>query len=251
MTNFSQKQLFIFDLDGTLNKSKMPIDDEMGKLITELLSFKKVAIISGGGWPQFETQLLRMLPVSFGNFSNLYLMPTSGTRLMVWRGSWVQQYSEHLSPKEKERVTTSLGESLRGGGYVQPTTIYGQLIEDRGSQITFSALGQNAPYEIKSTWDPTREKREKIADILRSKIPEFDVRIGGASSIDITRRGINKAYAIRKLEEYLAISADSIVFVGDSLFYGGNDYPAKATGVDCVSVADPEETKTFIRNLLA
>jgi HAD superfamily hydrolase (TIGR01484 family) len=192
-----------------------------------------------------------MMPQSFQNFSNLYLMPTSGTQLKVWKGSWVQVYAEHLSPKEKEKIMISLGDSLRGAGYEKPAVVYGQLIEDRGSQITFSAVGQNAPYEVKVAWDTKREMREKIAALLRTKIPEYDVRLGGLTSIDITKRGINKAYAIRKLEAYLKMTAEDIVFVGDALFYGGNDYPAKATGVDCIEVKGPEDTKAFVKTLLA
>jgi hypothetical protein len=73
------------------------------------------------------------------------------------------------------------------------------------------------------------------------------VRIGGTTSIDVTPRGVNKAYGIRKLEEYLKVSQDRIVFVGDALYQGGNDYPAKATGVDCIQVKGPEETKQLIQ----
>jgi HAD superfamily hydrolase (TIGR01484 family) len=129
--------------------------------------------------------------------------------------------------------------------------LYGEIIEDRGSQITFSALGQNAPAEIKYAWDPTRSKREAIANAIRKKIPEFDVRVGGATSVDITRKGVNKAYGIMKMAQYLNLTIHDIVFVGDALFYGGNDYPAKTTGVDCVSVKGPEETANLIRSWLA
>jgi HAD superfamily hydrolase (TIGR01484 family) len=147
-------------------------------------------------------------------------------------------------------MMNSLDVALHASGYVKPQKIYGQLIEDRGSQITFSALGQNAPIEMKLSWDPTREKREKIAEILRQRNPEFDVRIGGATSIDINKRGINKGYGIRRLEQFLNIGPDDILFVGDALFYGGNDYPAKATGIDCIEVKGPEETKQLIKGWL-
>ena len=247
MTAYS-KQLMIFDLDGTLTKSKSPIDEEMADLIVKLLENKKVAIISGGGYPQFETQFLHKLPGTTERYSNLYLLPTSGTRLYAWRGSWVEQYAEHLSTQEKDKVMSALNTALRSTGYEKPEKIYGQIIEDRGSQITFSALGQNAPVELKYAWDPTRAKRDKIADIIRQKIPEFDVRVGGSTSVDITRRGVNKGYGIRRLEEYLKISLESMVFVGDALFQGGNDYPAKATGIDCFAVTGPDDTKKLIRS---
>ncbi|MEA2715032.1 MAG: phosphomannomutase [Candidatus Parcubacteria bacterium] len=245
------KNLIMFDLDGTLTKSKAPIEPPIADLIVRLLEHKKVAVISGGGYPQFQIQFLANLPGTVDNFSNLYLMPTSGTRLYVWKGNWIEQYAESLLPKEKERIMTALDSALRAIHYEKPEKQYGPLIEDRGSQITFSGLGQSAPAEEKYAWDPTRAKREEIAAFLKQKIPEFDVRIGGATSVDITRRGINKAYGIRRLEKFLKISPDDILFVGDALFYGGNDYPARATGVDCIQVSGPEETRKVIEALLA
>lgn len=242
--------LIIFDLDGTLAPSKFPLEAEMAELIIRLLEIKKIAVISGGGYIQFETQFLKSWPNNFGKFDNLLLVPTSGTQLYVWRGTWSKQYVEDLTPKEKERIIIALRESLKSSGFVEPEKIYGEQIEDRRSQITFSAMGQQAPLAQKSIWDPDRKKRERIAEIIQKKLPNFDVRIGGTTSIDITKRGVNKAYGIRKLEEYLKISHDRILFVGDSLFLGGNDYPARATGVDCIQVKDPEETKALIREWL-
>src|ERR1035441_10285233 len=61
--------------------------------------------------------------------------------------------------------------------------------QDRGSQITFSALGQQAPLEEKKKWDPDFAKRKKIKAILDKLIPEFSVRMGGATSVDITKTG--------------------------------------------------------------
>jgi hypothetical protein len=249
MTAYS-KQLIIFDLDGTLTRSKSPIDHEMADLVVNLLQRKKVAVISGGGFPQFQSQFLASLPGNTDNFSNLYLLPTSGTRLYVWKGNWIEQYAENLSVEEKQRIMAALDTALKMTKYEKPTKTFGTLIEDRGSQITFSALGQSAPVELKYAWDPMRTKRERMAAILSEKLPEFEVRVGGATSVDITKRGINKGFGIRKLEQFLKIESEDIVFIGDALFYGGNDYPAKATGVDCISVKGPEETKELIKSWL-
>ncbi len=246
MASYS-KELIIFDLDGTLTPSKSPMDPGMGELLMQLLARKKVAVISGGGFPQFQIQFLHALPATSDNFTNLHLMPTSGGRLYVWRGSWVEQYAEHLLPAEKERIMTTLNVTLSAAGYVKPDKTYGPLIEDRGSQITFSALGQSAPLELKLAWDPGHAKLKKVAEALRAKLPEFEISIGGTTSIDVTHRGINKSFAIRKLEEYLKMPLDHMLFVGDAIFPGGNDFPAKATGVDCISVKGPEETKQIIR----
>ena len=165
--NIADKDLIIFDLDGTLSKSKMPMDSAMAAIFMKLISGHKVAVISGGGWRQYEIQFLGSLPLGVDHLDNLVLLPTSGTQMYVWRGSWAQQYDEHFSPKERDRIMAALKEALVQGGYHEPAQIYGDLIEDRGSQVTFSGLGQHAPVEAKQTWDPDRKIREPIADILR------------------------------------------------------------------------------------
>jgi HAD superfamily hydrolase (TIGR01484 family) len=249
MSNF-EKKVAIFDLDGTLTKSKSPIDPEMADLICKLLQKAKVAVISGGGYPQFLVQFVSKLPVGSENYGNLFLLPTSGTRMYSWKGGWHEEYAEDLGQKEKEKILHALEMLMTSPLYKKPEIIYGDIIEDRGSQITFSALGQKAPVDIKYAWDPDRSKRENIAKMLKSKIPEFDVRVGGATSVDITHKGVNKAYGIMKLSQFLKIQVSDMIFVGDALFYGGNDYPAKTTGADCVPVKGPDDTKQLIRSWL-
>jgi phosphomannomutase len=249
--NISNYDLIIFDKDGTLTPSKSPIEADMADLLMKLVAKVKVAVISGGSYPSFGTQLLNKLPNSSDSFSNLFILPASGTCLYVWKGMWQRQYAELLTPPEKAEIMQAFNAGLREGGYAKPEKIYGDIIEDRGSQITFSALGQNAPLLIKSAWDPARVKRDKIVGIMQQKIPRYDIRIGGTTSIDVTRRGVNKAYGIRKLEDYLKLPSEKIVFVGDKLMQGGNDYPARATGVDCIQVKGPEETMELIKRWLA
>jgi hypothetical protein len=128
---------------------------------------------------------------------------------------------------------------------------WGEIIEDRGSQITYSALGQQAPLEAKEKWDPDHAKRKKIKALLDTYIPEFSVRMGGATSIDITKPGIDKAYSIRKLRDLLGISLKEMIYIGDALFVGGNDYPAEEAGVVSIPVRDPQETKRVTETIIA
>lgn len=134
--------------------------------------------------------------------------------------------------------------------YVHPKRTYGQVIEDRESQITFSALGQQSPLELKKVWDPTWKKRLRLKAALERYIPEFEIRLGGMSSIDVTEKGIDKAYGIKKIEKELRIPLSLMLFVGDALFEGGNDYPVRRTGVDCIEVSGPDETKKVIKELI-
>jgi phosphomannomutase len=134
---------------------------------------------------------------------------------------------------------------------IQTGRHWGEPIEDRGSQITFSALGQEAPLDAKKAWDPDFKKRQKIKTILDPLIPEFSVELGGATSIDVTKHGIDKAYGIGKLRDTLGIAIAEMIFVGDAIFPGGNDYPAKQAGVVSIEVRDPDETKRVIEAIIA
>jgi phosphomannomutase len=243
------RSLFIFDLDGTLAKSKSALDAEMARLLGTLLTVAKVAIISGGAWPQFEKQVLAHLP-SDARLPNLSLLPTSGTRFLQYDGSWKQLYAEDFSPAEKTRIIGALTSAFDASGF-KPPQHWGEVIEDRGSQITLSALGQEAPLEAKSTWDPDFAKRKQIQETLRPILSEFSIGLGGASSIDVTRPGVDKAYGIGKLKEVLQMPIEQMVFVGDALFPGGNDAPARRTGAVCIQVRDPEETKRVIEAFIA
>ena len=243
------KKLIIFDLDGTLAPSKGIIDPEMGTLLTALLAVVKVAIISGGGWSQFETQVLGRLPQG-ARISNLSILPASGTIFYQYKDGWQELYSEDLSDAQKQKVISALKAAVASCGFAATKT-WGETIEDRGSQITYSALGQQAPLDEKSKWDPDFAKRQKIKALLDVALPDFSVRLGGTTSIDVTLPGIDKAYGIRKLRDTLGITIGEMIYVGDALFPGGNDFPARSTGVVCIQVRDPNETKRVIEAITA
>jgi phosphomannomutase len=243
------KKLVVFDLDGTLAESKSPLDAEMAALLHDLLGIVKLAVISGGDWPQFQKQLLSNL-LEDELLANLYLLPTCGTKFFRYTDQWGMLYSEDFTADQKAQISRALAKAVELAGFTVEK-IWGDVIEDRGSQITFSALGQQAPLEEKSKWDSDFTKRKAIKAILDTMIPEFSIRIGGTTSIDVTKAGIDKAYGIHKLQGILGISLPEMIFVGDALFVGGNDYPVEAAGVVCIAVRGPAETKLVTRAIMA
>ena len=243
------KKLIVFDLDGTLAASKSSLDAEMASLLSDLLDVVEVAIISGGAWEQFERQVLSNLTKNT-SLERLSILPTCGTKFYQFKGEWKKLYSEDFTADEKGKIVRSLQDAIVKAGYKVEKT-WGDTIEDRGSQITYSALGQQAPLEQKEKWDADFAKRKKIKTILDTLIPEFSVRIGGATSIDVTKPGIDKAYGIRKLRDILGISIKEMIYVGDALFVGGNDYPAMQAGVISIPVRGPDETKRVIEAIIA
>jgi HAD superfamily hydrolase (TIGR01484 family) len=243
------KKLIVFDLDGTLAESKSSLDAEMSALLHDLLGIVKVAVISGGDWPQFEKQLLSNLPHD-ERLVNLSILPTCGTKFFRYAGHWEKIYEEDFTTDQREEILSSLKKAL-GVADFKIDKVWGEQIEDRGSQITFSALGQQAPLEEKLRWDPDLAKWRKIKTILDKFIPEFSVRTGGSTSIDITKPGIDKAYGIRKLRDLLGISLKEMIFIGDALYVGGNDYPAEQAGVISIPVNDPNDTKRVTQAIIA
>jgi phosphomannomutase len=243
------KKLIVFDLDGTLAESKSALDAEMSSLLYDLLSIVKVAVISGGNWPQFEKQLISNLPHD-ERLKNLSILPTCGTKFFQYAEDWEKLYSEDFTDDEKEKIVSSLKKALGEAGF-KVEKVWGEAIEDRGSQITYSALGQEAPIEEKKKWDTEFTKRKKIKAILDNFIPEFSVHLGGTTSIDVTKPGIDKGYGIRKLRDTLDIAIREMIFIGDALFPGGNDYPAKEAGALSIQVRDTDESKRVIETIIA
>ena len=246
----NSKNIIIFDLDGTLAYSKSGIDAEMGGLVAKLLEKKKVAVISGGSFKQYSKQLLPNLNLSEEHLKRLYLFPTCSTTFYQYDTGWKRVYAETLKDEEKKRIMNAFEKTFIDMGYKHPGEIWGDVIEDRETQITFSAYGQQAPLEVKKNWDPDGKKRKEMKNTLEKYISDFEIRIGGTTSLDITYKGIDKGYGIRKIEEILKIPIPEMLFVGDALFEGGNDYPAKEAGVDCLAVSGVEETKEIIRSII-
>ena len=246
-------RLVAFDLDDTLAPSKSALPSAMAEQLRALLDVVPVCVISGGEFGQFRAQLLENLDATSEQLSKLHLMPTCGTRYYRWNAdysSWDQVYANDLSQDERERAIESLRQRAHEQG-VWEAQPWGEIIEDRGSQITFSALGQQAPLEAKRAWDPSGDKKRKLRDAVALDVPDLEVRAGGSTSVDITRRGIDKAYGMAKLVEMTGIAPQDMLFIGDRLDEAGNDYPVKAAGYPTRPVAGWEECVEVIAQIVS
>ncbi|GIZ41367.1 hypothetical protein CKM354_000467300 [Cercospora kikuchii] len=245
-------KLVAFDLDGTLAISKQAIQQNMAEALSSLLQVAHVAVISGGDWPQFSKQIASRLPPT-ADLSKLWLMPTSGTKLYRFdapTNTWQTVYADLFTSETKASILQAFDASLDATGF-KPSQTWGERIEDRGSQITFSALGQEAPISEKQTWDPDFAKRKVIQADLKTRLPDLSINMGGTTSIDVTKQGVDKAYGLRKLSEESKIHLDEMTFVGDAIFPGGNDYPAKQLGLKTVQVENPDGTLAAIAAIVA
>jgi phosphomannomutase len=241
------KKLVAFDLDGTLAASKQPIGDGMAQRLAGLLQVADVAVISGGDWPQFEKQVVGRMPKD-ANFARLWIMPTTGAKLYRpdAKGVWQPVYADDFSAAERQQILDALDKAVEQTGLKEAKT-WGAQIEDRGTQITFSGLGQEAPLDAKTAWDPDFAKRKKLQSALKPLLPSLSVNVGGSTSIDITREGVDKGWGLRRLAKESGIPLEAMIFLGDAIYPGGNDYPAEQAGVASIKVRDPEDTATAIR----
>lgn len=245
----SRAKAIAFDLDGTLARSKKPISQDMADCLTALTHRLPLAVITGGQFSLVRSQILDMLDDRACK-ANMHLMPTSGTRYYHWDGEqWTCVYEHNLSVAEREAAISSLKRHAQEQG-IWESRVWGERIEDRGSQITFSALGQLAPLDAKESWDPTNEKKNRLAQAVSADVPDLAVRSGGSTSVDISLRGVDKAYAVRQFAEALGIDVGQIIYVGDRMDPDGNDYPAVRAGTMAIRVAGPEDTLSVCNALM-
>ncbi len=258
MSQIKNKELIVFDMDGTLTPSKSIADREMVGFLLRLLEKKHVAVIGGGKYALFREQLLGPLPRRDARLKNLFLFPTTANAFYRYENGWKNIYKFNLSRREKTKIRKAFKEVFREVGYLPPEKVYGTTLEDRMTQMSFSPLGQDIVkalgekgIQLKEEWKKENNRlRLKIAKLLQKKLPHLEVRVGGITTIDITRKGGDKAYGIHQIKEYLHVPIARMLFIGDALYPGGNDYAAKRTGVQCIAVRDPEDTKKIIKKIL-
>lgn len=258
LKKISPKELIVFDLDGTLIETKSSMDSEMSGLLTKLLALKKVAVIGGGKYEIFKTLFLQRLKCPSSLLKKLFIFPTTSTSFYKYRGGWKNVYSLRLSPHQVKKIKDAFERVFQEIGYKHPKKTYGEIIEDRGTQVSFSVYGQDLVKVLgkkgvllKKRWKKKHTPTKmKIARLMAKYLPEFEVRAAGYTTVDVTKKGIDKAYGLKQIKKHLKVPLSKMLFVGDALYPGGNDYAIIRTGVDYMAVSGPRETKAIIRELI-
>lgn len=245
------KKMIAFDLDDTLNVAKTPLTPEMADLFGRLLDHYQVCVISGQKYEEFQRQIITPLGAQpLDRLKNLHLMVAQGTQYYTFDGAeWKLVYSFPLTDQQISAIDNALETAARELGLwtENPT---GEINENRISQVTFSALGQAAGTEEKYAWDPDHKKREKIAARAKELAPEFDYEIAGTTSINVFVPGTNKTFGMNKLMEYVDLDKDGILYFGDMVQPGGNDYPVVEMGIDTIAVEKWQDTAYALRGIL-
>lgn len=252
------KKLIAFDLDGTLAPSKSHFAPRMVELFNKLLEQYHVCVISGAKYELFQKQFLTQITNDPERLKHLHLLPTTGTRYYQFIDhEWQLQYAEDFTPEDSKRIIDALTKGWEQAGEKIEKT-YGPTVEDRLSQITLSPLGQEVVAELgdegvklKESWDPDMQKRLKVAEVVQKELPDFNVKVAGLTSIDVTIPGVDKAYGMNKLMDATGFTKDEILFMGDKIMPGGNDYPVKEMGIDCIAVERWEDTTYAIEGIVS
>ena len=238
----------LFDLDDTLAESFQAPKPAVKASLSALQALIPVAIITGAGFERIEKDVLTGMDAISSNF---YLFPNSSAQCFMYAdGIWEMKYSLALSEDERTQIKGAIQECLDSIDVLRDAPHFGEQVVDREAQIAFTVVGLEAPQEVKKGWDPDGTKRRTIVEILNKKLDGFDILIGGASTIDITRQDINKAHGVEWFAKYLDMRPQEMLYLGDALYEGGNDYVVIQTGIQTISVANPGETAKILEELV-
>ena len=251
------KKVLSFDVDQTLNVAKTPITADVAKLLIECLRAGfSICPISGQKFDQFLVQIVNPMLENGAtpeDLKNLHLFVAQGTQYYRFENDdWKEVYSFPLTDAQVEKISSALETAAKELGFWEEDKLKegDEIIENRLSQVTFSALGQSAGTDVKYAWDPDCKKREKIVARAKELAPEFDYEIVGTTSINAIVPGMNKVFGITHLMEELKVEKKDILYFGDMTQPGGNDYPVVEMGVDTITVRNHEDTSFALRGIL-
>ena len=248
------KKVLAFDIDQTLNVAKTPITDDIAGLLVQCLDHFEICPISGQKFDQFLIQIVDRLPnPTEEQLSHLHLFVAQGTQYYRHEnGEWEQVYNYPLTDEQVAKITKTIETAAKELGFWEEDKLKpgDEIIENRLSQVTFSALGQKAGTEEKYAWDPDHKKREQIVARCKEISPEFEYEIGGTTSINAITPGMNKVFGMTHLLKELNVKKDDILYFGDMTQPGGNDYPVVEMGIDTITVRNHEDTAFALRGIL-
>ena len=232
----------ICDGDQTIYENvKTPVDNSMLATIQNLIDKGYGFGVISGTSVNSLAKLVRSGEIEREH----HLLGNSGAAYYTCNGNGLEEiYEEKLKLLDRELIKDALVKLIENYD-INPLTNREDQLQDRGSQITLSALGRNAPIKLKEKYDPNGKKRMEYITFLRNFLPEdlYNIKIGGTTSIDITMAKIDKGWGISRFAECNASKLEDIIFFGDKLMPGGNDHSVvKLDGVKCISVKNVRDT---------
>ncbi len=240
----------IFDLDDTLVEAFKAPTPEITSRLQRLMKHLPVAVMSGASHKRLKEHIIETLPGDVDK-TRLFLFPDTGAQCYRFKdGAWMQEYSYTIDADDRKKIVAAVEETARKLPHFKHITNMSEHIIEREAQITFTALPHGTDAE-KLLWDARGKKRAKLRKLLAKRLPHYEVLSVARTSIDITKKGIDKAFGVRWLASELNVKPEDMLFVGDALFPGGNDFVVMKTKIETKQVVNPTETAAIIDKLLA
>ena len=240
------KRIFMFDIDGTLTPARLPMTEEMVEMFKGFCERNRVILVTGSDMSKVVEQVPReirdLVEGIYTCSGNVY---TVGDEII---------YENEFEPPE--RLIELLKDWKKYSHYPVKT---GGHIEHRNGMLNYSTVGRNCTQKEREdyeAWDLENGERKILRQRILHMFPSLDVAIGGQISIDIYPKGLDKSQSYFKVKG--ENSDHAIIFCGDRLMPGGNDYPFfKAMGENhtrcrpldiAVPVSSWQDTKRFLNN---
>ena len=200
---------FIFDVDGTLTESRQQIDLSFEVYMIKFCCKYDVYLVTGSD----RAKTVEQVGLDIYNRSKR-VYNCSGADVYekdhnVYRSDW----------KPSRKLINFLSDELDFSTFPHKT---GNHIEHRPGGINFSILGRgedSMKYRKEYVkWDINTTERILMSDRIKSEFPDLNIQIGGQTGLDISDS--DKSQILRDF-----IPEDELVFFGDMMKEGQNDYP--------------------------
>lgn len=230
-----QYKYLFFDLDKTIAPARQPILPEMYTLLQSLPH--EIIIVSGQEVPKIKWQTNGLPAFRLGQNGN---HATKANEIELW--------NIPLDESHREEILAHVNKLIEG---IDHEINYDwKPIEDRGSQITFSPIGNEAPVDLKMVYDPDRKKRDALLEVIPFISDDLIVKIGGSTSLDYIHKDRHKGTNVKKLIGNNNWNENECVYFGDGLFPGGND-EAVIGVIDTIPVVDEADTYKKLKKMFS
>ena len=199
---------YLFDIDGTLTPSRLPIDKDFEQYFFEWMQDKNVYFVTGSDKDKTIEQIGERI---WKAATRCY---QSCGNAVYENGKLIRQLDFKLDRELRRMLYTFL--ATTDWPYK-----FDNHIEERIGLINFSTIGRTCPQNQRDDyhkWDESNEERKMFCKIIEETFPELEATVGGQISIDIYPKGKNKAQVLDEID-------GDITFFGDKCLPGGNDYP--------------------------
>ena len=233
---------YVFDVDGTLTPSRQVINKKFAVWFRKFCQSNHVYLVTGSDRPKTLEQIGNTIYNSCNRVYNCNGNDVWEKDVNVRNNPWKIQVSAHQTLRYWLENT-------------QFPHLTGTHIEERPGMVNFSIVGRGANKEQRAEyvkWDKKYNERDNMALYINYNDDEFKdiiATVGGETGIDIGPTGSDKSQILKDFNKN-----DSIIFFGDGIFDGGNDYTLaqaiKKKGIGRThKVSRWEETYEILKNV--